>query len=85
MRVAAANQFYHLGIAGALSIGGTAGVAVPVGVRVVNLDTYAYIGTGAVVNAETTSPSSPTRKTPIVSVVAGAGGGTVGVAGTVSP
>ena len=36
VRVAAANQYHELGIAASLAIGGSAGVAVPVGVRVAN-------------------------------------------------
>ena len=48
MRVAAASSMYHLGLAASIAVGGTAGVAVPVGVRVLNLITKACIGTGPV-------------------------------------
>jgi hypothetical protein len=41
VRVAASNQYYELGLAGTLAVGGTVGVAVPVGVRVVDLTTNA--------------------------------------------
>ena len=83
VRVAAANQYYSLGIAAALAIGGTAGVAVPVAVRVANIDTYAYIGTGTTVRALNNIEVTAQGKGTVVSVAAGAGGGTVGVAGTV--
>ena len=51
MRVAAGNQYYELGIAATLAIGGTAGVGVGVGVHLVNLNTDAYIDDAAHVNA----------------------------------
>ena len=84
VHVVAANAFYELGIAGTIAIAGTAGVAVPVGVRVVNLTTDAFIGATTQVNARDDVVVSATGKDTIVSVVVGAGGGTVGVAGSVS-
>ena len=39
VRVAAANQYYELEVAASLAIGGDAGVAVPITVRIVNIDT----------------------------------------------
>ncbi|MGU3647355.1 hypothetical protein ACLBXX_20565, partial [Microbacterium sp. C23T] len=82
--VAAASQFYHLGIAGALSIAGSAAVAIPVGVRVVNLNTRAHVGSGAIVRARGDIAVTARAKDAVVSVVVGAGGGTVGVAATVA-
>jgi hypothetical protein len=84
VQVAAANQFYELGIAASLAIGGTVGVAVPVGVRVVNLTTEARIDGSSWVNARNNVSVTADAKDAIVSVAAGAGGGTVGVAGVVS-
>ncbi|WP_203230916.1 hypothetical protein, partial [Agromyces humi] len=84
VRVAAAAQFYHLGIAGALSIAGSAGVAIPIGVRVVNLNTRAHVGSGAIVRARNDIAIIATATDAVVSVVVGAGGGTVGVAATLA-
>src|SRR5207237_267304 len=84
VRVAAANQYYELGVAASLAIGGSVGVAVPITVRIVNIDTYAYIGSGTTVNARNDISITATGSTSIIGVTAGAGGGTVGVAGTVS-
>ena len=84
VRVAAANQYYELEVAASLSIGGSAGVAVPITVRVVNIDTYAYIGSGATVNAKRDISVTANGQESIIGVTAGAGGGTVGVAGTVA-
>ena len=84
VRVAAANQFYQLGIAATLAIAGSAGVAVPVGVRIVNLDTAAYIAANTSVNAARDVFVTANGKDTAVTVVAGAGGGLVGVAGSVS-
>ena len=84
VRVAAANQYYELEIAASLAIGGEVGVAVPITVRVLNLDTYAYVGNGAQVRAANDISITANGKESIIGVTAGAGGGTVGVAGTVS-
>ncbi|HEX4526566.1 MAG TPA: hypothetical protein VH108_07475, partial [Gaiellaceae bacterium] len=84
VRVAAANQYYELEVAASLAIGGDAGVAVPITVRIVNIDTYAYIGDGAQVNAKADISVTANGQESIIGVTAGAGGGTVGVAGTVS-
>src|SRR5262249_34923584 len=66
-----------------LAIAGTAGVGVGVGVHLVNLSTDAYIDDSAHVNAADIIAVSATGKETIISVVAGAAGGEVGVAGTV--
>src|SRR5262249_44369255 len=84
VRVAAQNQFFGLGVAVTLAIGGTAGVSVPVGVRVANIDTNAYVGNGTTVNARQDVSITANGQESVVSVVVGAGGGTVGVAGTVA-
>ncbi len=84
VRVAAGNQYYELEIAASLAIGGEAGVAVPITVRVVNIDTYAYVGNGAQVRAANDISITANGRESIIGVTAGAGGGTVGVAGTVS-
>ena len=84
VRVAAGNQYYELEIAASLAIGGEAGVAVPITVRVVNIDTYAYVGDGARVRAANDVSITANGRESIIGVTAGAGGGTVGVAGTVS-
>src|SRR5581483_2465882 len=72
VRVAAANQYYELEVAASLAIAGTAGVAVPVTVRVVNIDTYAYIGNGAAVNAEKDISVTANGRDTVVGVTAGA-------------
>jgi hypothetical protein len=82
VRVAAGNQYYELGIAATLAIGGTAGVGVGVGVHLANIKTDAYIDDGAQVNAAKDVSVTANGKESIVSVVAGASGGQVGVAGT---
>ncbi len=84
VHVAAANQFYHLGISTTLAVALSAGVAIPVAVRVVNLNADAYIDDQATVNALNNVVVSATTNDTIVSVAVGAGGGTVGIAGTVS-
>jgi len=84
VHVAAANQLYHLGIAGSLAIGGSAGIAVPVAVRVINTDATAFIGDNTAVNARDNVSLTSESELDIISVAAGIGGGTVGVAGTVN-
>src|SRR5262249_15253378 len=84
VRVAAADQYYELEVAASLAIGGEVGVAVPITVRVVNIDTYAYIGDGANVHAAKDISITSNGQESIIGVTAGAGGGTVGVAGTIS-
>ncbi|HEY8830258.1 MAG TPA: hypothetical protein VIM83_06635, partial [Candidatus Limnocylindria bacterium] len=83
VRVAAANQFNELGIAGSVAVGLDAGVAVPVGVRIIHLNSDAFINDSAKVNARGDISVTSTAKDAIISVVAGAGGGIVGVAGSV--
>ena len=84
VRVAAANQFYQLGITASLAIGGDAGVAVPVSVRLVKLNSDAYVGDHTTINAAKDVSITSNGKDAAVTVVAGAGGGMVGVAGSVS-
>ena len=84
VRVAAANQFHEIDVAATLAIGGTVGVGVGVGVDLVTLNTDAYIDDGAQVNAADDISVSATGSETIVSVVAGASGGEVGVAGTLT-
>ncbi len=84
VRVAAANQYYELEVAASLAIGGDAGVAVPITVRIVNIDTWAYIGSGTSVNARNDVSVTANASESVIGVTAGAGGGMVGVAGTVS-
>src|SRR5207248_10184649 len=84
VRVAAGNQYYELEVAASLAIGGEVGVAVPITVRVLNLDTYAYVGNGAQVRAANDISITANGKESVIGVTAGAGGGTVAVAGTVS-
>ena len=81
--VAANNNLYELGVAGSLAIAGGAGIAVPVEVRVINLTTDASIADGAFVDAVDDVKVLAGAKDSIVSVVVEAGGGTVGVAGSV--
>ena len=83
VRVAAQNQFYQLGIALTLAIGGTAGVSIPVAVRVANIDTHAYVGSGTAINAMSDISITANAQDTVVSVAVGAGGGEVGIAGTV--
>ncbi|KAG1649186.1 hypothetical protein GQR58_029240 [Nymphon striatum] len=84
VHVAAANQLYHLGIAGSLAIGGSAGVAIPVGVRVIDIDVDAYIGDNSTVFAQNNVAVKAESELDVIAVAVGIGGGTVGVAGTVS-
>ena len=85
VRVAASSDFSQLGIAGAISIGGTGGIAPAADVRVVLLDTSAAIGADAQVRAANDIEVLATATDSIISVSAGlAGGGTVGVGGAVA-
>src|SRR5262249_56402896 len=84
VRVAAADQYYELEVAASLAIGGEVGVAVPITVRVVNIDTYAYIGDGANVHAAKDISITSNGQESIIGVTAGAGGGPVGGARPIS-
>src|SRR4029077_1915820 len=79
VRVAAANQFHELGVAASLAIGGTVGVGVGIGVHLVTLNTDAYIDDAAQVNARNDITVGSKAKDTIISIVAGASGGEVGV------
>ena len=83
VKVAAGNQYHELGIAASIAIAGGAGVGVGVGVRLLNLNTDAFIDNSAVVNAGGNVSVIATGQESIIAVVAGVGGGEVGVAGTV--
>ncbi len=83
VEVAATNVFHEIGVAATIAIGGDAGVGVGIGVHLVTLTTDAYINSGATVRANNNIKVLANGLDTIVSVVAGAGGGTVGVAGTV--
>ena len=79
--VSATDTTNLLGIAGALAIGGTAGVGVGADVEVLTKDTQAWIGTGATVKALGNVRVEGTSSEDILSISAGAaGGGTVGIA-----
>ena len=84
VKVVAANQYYELGVAATIAVSGGAGVGAGVAVRLVHLTTEAYIDSSAMVKAEGNVEVRATGKDMVVSVVAGAGGGTVGIAGMVS-
>ena len=84
VRVASANQFYQLGITASLAIGGDAGVAVPVSVRLVKLNSDAWVDHDTTINAKRNITITSNGRDTAVTVVAGAGGGLVGVAGSVS-
>lgn len=83
--VAAGNDSFHLGIAGALSASGTVGVGVGADVAVMNHDTHAWIGDATVANArkDITVLASSTQEVLSISASLGASG-TVGVSGSVS-
>ena len=84
VRVAAGNSYFELGVVASLAIAGGAGVGVGAAVRILELNTDAYIDGSARVKAARDVIVIATGKEKLVSVVAAAGGGTVGVAGTVS-
>ena len=81
--VAAGNQYHELSIAASIAVSGGAGVGVGVGIRLLTLNTDAFIDNSAVVNAGGNVSVIATGKESIIAVVAGVGGGEVGVAGTV--
>ncbi|HXF65357.1 MAG TPA: hypothetical protein VNK67_01485 [Burkholderiales bacterium] len=83
--VAAGNDFYRLGIAGALSASGTVGVGVGADVAVMNHTTKAGIGAGALVNARKDVEVAAKSGAEVLSISASLGAsGTVGVSGSVS-
>ena len=85
VRVVAGNEFRHLGIAGAISIAGGVAVAPGADVRVVNLDTEAWIGVGTIVKARGNIEVFARSDSSIISVAAGiAGAGGVAVGGAVA-
>ncbi|MFO0880817.1 MAG: hypothetical protein U0840_26095, partial [Gemmataceae bacterium] len=85
VHVAAGSDFYHLGVAGAA--GGAGGVAVGAGINVVapTVRSLAYIDQGATVYAANNVAVRAHTEANLIVVTAGfAGGGTVGVGGSVS-
>ncbi|HWK83337.1 MAG TPA: hypothetical protein VNS61_06325, partial [Caldimonas sp.] len=83
VKVAAGNQYHELSVAATLAIGGDAGVGVGIGIHLITLNTDAFIDNSAVVTAGGNVSVIATGQDSIIAVVAGASGGTVGVAGTV--
>ncbi len=84
VRVAAGNNYFELGVVASLAIAGGAGVGVGAGVRILDLNADAYVDDSARVKAARDVVIAANSKEKLVSVVAAAGGGTVGVAGTVT-
>jgi len=82
--VAAGDSFQQLGIAGSLAVGGDVGVAPGASVRVATITTKAYIDNSAVVHANNTIAIQASGNESLVSVAVSVGGGTVGVAASVS-
>ncbi|MHB8787319.1 MAG: leukotoxin LktA family filamentous adhesin [Thauera sp.] len=85
VRVAAGNDSFHLGIAGALSASGTVGVGVGADVAAMQHATHAAIVDKSAVNAQRDVEVAATSSQEVVSISASLGAsGTVGVAGSVS-
>ncbi|MGA2499913.1 MAG: hypothetical protein ABSH20_19420, partial [Tepidisphaeraceae bacterium] len=83
--VGAANDYRQLGIAGAISVSGAVSVAPGADVRVIHLNTNAFIADGAIVNAVKDVSVAANTAGNYLSVAAGAAGsGTVAVGGAVS-
>ena len=83
VKVTAGNQYHELSVAASIAVSGGAGVGVGVGIRLLTLNTDAFIDNSAVVSAGGNVSVIATGKESIIAVVAGVGGGEVGVAGTV--
>ncbi|HET7465666.1 MAG TPA: hypothetical protein VFL29_03300, partial [Candidatus Dormibacteraeota bacterium] len=81
--VSAENSFRTLGIAASIAIGGSAGVGASAAVRVIELHDDAFLGAHVVVNTTNNIELHADATDSVISVNAAAGGGTVGVAGTV--
>jgi hypothetical protein len=85
VRVAAANDFYYLGVAGAASVDAAASIAPGADVAVMSHNTEAAIGNGAQVNAAQDIEVTARGQEEILSVSAGLGlTGGLAVAGAVS-
>ena len=85
VRVAAGNDSFHLGIAGALSASGTVGVGVGADVAAMQHATHAAIVDQSAVNAKRDVEVAASSSQEVVSISASLGAsGTVGVAGSVS-
>ena len=79
--VSAANDLILLNIAGVAGIGGTAGVGAAAGINLLDNTTQAWIGAGSEVEAAGLTSVDARSGIEVLSVtVAGAGGGTAGVA-----
>jgi hypothetical protein len=78
--VAAGNDLYHMGIAGAISISGTVSVTPGADVTVITNQTKAFIDDGAEVRADKNIEVVANAREDILSIAAGVGGsGTVGI------
>src|SRR5260370_26116336 len=82
VRVSAGHQCHEVGSAATLAIGGSVGAGVGVGVHLITLNTDAFIDNSAQVNARGDIAVVATGKASIISIVAGASGGEVGLPGT---
>ncbi|HXA73572.1 MAG TPA: hypothetical protein VNV83_04970, partial [Acidimicrobiales bacterium] len=81
--VSAENNFRTLGIAASIALAGDAGVGASATVRVMELHDDAYLGAHVIVNTTNNVELHADSSDSVISVNAAAGGGTVGVAGTV--
>jgi mucin-19 len=83
--VAASSDLYHLGIAGSVAVGGTAGVGAGAETTVFNNTTIASIGAGSNVSAaRDVAVTAKASENFAGAAVSAAAGGTVGVAGGIS-
>ena len=83
--VAASSDLYHLGIAGSVAVGGTAGVGAGAETTVFSNTTLASIGAGSTVNAaRDVAVTAKASENFAGAAVSAAVGGTVGVAGGIS-
>ena len=85
MLVGAGDNFYQLGIAGAIAVSGSVSAAPGADVRVVTNNTYAYISSQALVNAKKDVVVAANASELILSIAAGAAAsGEVSVGGAVA-
>lgn len=84
VRVAAGNDYYHLGVAGSGSVGGGAAAGAGAAVLVASHSTRAGIGDGATVAAQQDIEVSARAQEEMLAISAGLGVGATGVAGSVS-
>ena len=82
--IAAANDYYHMAIAGAVSLSGSCGIGPAATVSIVNNDALAYIASSAHVRANNDIAIAANQSEDVLSIAAVlAGGGEVGIAGAV--